>query len=294
MFHREGVVVARRSVITDLMELSSRLPWLLALGLALGSYFGLHWLALRFATPVAPQGLSDLATVYTHTLIAALTSVFQYIVPLALVAGAIMSLVQRRRGAILFTRAISGGAAALHAFTWSEFEHVVGEGFRKDGYTVRSNVGGGPDGGVDLVLQKGAKQCLVQCKHWRTSSVGVAVIREFFGVMTAHRVDGGFVVTSGSFTAEARNFAAQCEIGLIDGSQLERWISRYRDSQADSRERSLKAPVTPVATPRESPPPACPKCSVAMVLRTARRGPSAGQPFWGCSRFPQCRETRPA
>jgi ssDNA-binding Zn-finger/Zn-ribbon topoisomerase 1 len=31
-----------------------------------------------------------------------------------------------------------------------------------------------------------------------------------------------------------------------------------------------------------------------MVLRTARQGSSAGQRFWGCARFPKCRETRPA
>jgi hypothetical protein len=29
-----------------------------------------------------------------------------------------------------------------------------------------------------------------------------------------------------------------------------------------------------------------------MVQRMARRGPRAGRPFWGCSRFPRCRGTR--
>jgi restriction system protein len=167
------------------MELSSRLPWALALGLALGSYVGLHWAAVRFATPVSLHGMTDFATVYTHSLISTLAGVFQYILPLALVAGAIVSFVRRSRGVILFNRAAEGDAPAVDGFTWSDFEQVVEAVFRKEGYTVRGNVGGGADGGVDLVLQKGAKQFLVQCKHWRTSSVGVAVIREFFGVMTA-------------------------------------------------------------------------------------------------------------
>ncbi len=35
----------------------------------------------------------------------------------------------------------------------------------------------------------------------------------------------------------------------------------------------------------------CPKCGRAMVRRTARRGPRSGMDFWGCSGYPQCKET---
>ncbi|MGB4805952.1 MAG: hypothetical protein WBV59_25160 [Anaerolineae bacterium] len=31
-----------------------------------------------------------------------------------------------------------------------------------------------------------------------------------------------------------------------------------------------------------------------MRLRTAHKGPRAGQPFWGCSGYPDCTGTRPA
>jgi restriction system protein len=39
-------------------------------------------------------------------------------------------------------------------------------------------------------------------------------------------------------------------------------------------------------------PPACPNCGKPMVLRTARKGRKAGQPFWGCTGFPDCKGTR--
>jgi restriction system protein len=39
-------------------------------------------------------------------------------------------------------------------------------------------------------------------------------------------------------------------------------------------------------------PPACRNCGKPMVLRTARKGSKAGQPFWGCSGFPDCKGTR--
>jgi ATP-dependent helicase HepA len=33
----------------------------------------------------------------------------------------------------------------------------------------------------------------------------------------------------------------------------------------------------------------CPICGVAMTLRTARFGPNAGNEFWGCSNYPNCK-----
>lgn len=38
--------------------------------------------------------------------------------------------------------------------------------------------------------------------------------------------------------------------------------------------------------------PACPNCGRPMLVRTARKGQKAGQPFWGCSGYPDCRGTR--
>jgi hypothetical protein len=37
----------------------------------------------------------------------------------------------------------------------------------------------------------------------------------------------------------------------------------------------------------------CPTCGSPMKVRTARRGGSRGEKFYGCSKFPKCRGTRP-
>jgi restriction system protein len=39
--------------------------------------------------------------------------------------------------------------------------------------------------------------------------------------------------------------------------------------------------------------PMCPLCGQPMRHRTARKGPKAGQPFWGCSAYPDCKGTLP-
>ncbi|GEM_PF-1499385 len=37
----------------------------------------------------------------------------------------------------------------------------------------------------------------------------------------------------------------------------------------------------------------CPRCSSLMSLRTAKKGRNSGSKFWGCSKYPRCKGTRP-
>ncbi len=39
------------------------------------------------------------------------------------------------------------------------------------------------------------------------------------------------------------------------------------------------------------PVPQCRRCQALMVLRTAKSGSNAGQQFWGCTRYPECKGT---
>ncbi len=42
-----------------------------------------------------------------------------------------------------------------------------------------------------------------------------------------------------------------------------------------------------------TPVPLCPLCSTPMKLRIAKQGKNAGNKFWGCSKFPDCKGTSP-
>lgn len=152
-----------------------------------------------------------------------------------------------------------------------------------EGYTVTENTDTGPDGGVDLRLKKDGNRFLVQCKQWRNMKLGVKVVRELYGVMTAENATGGIVITSGIFTQEARNFVMGKPIDLVEGNQLSALIDIVRkDSQV------FHKPVEMNTTTRP-----CPQCDGTMVLREAKRGNNIGQKFWGCSKFPKCRATEP-
>jgi restriction system protein len=86
----------------------------------------------------------------------------------------------------------SKGADALNGMSWREFELLVGEAFRLQGYKVTEQGGAGPDGGVDIVLRKGSDTFLVQCKQCKAFKVSVGVVRELYGVMAAQGAAGGF------------------------------------------------------------------------------------------------------
>lgn len=67
---------------------------------------------------------------------------------------------------------------------------LVGEYFRRQGFAAVNNFEVGPDGGVDVLLKKGADRYLVQCKRSRAVRVGLQPVRELYGVMAAQRVAG--------------------------------------------------------------------------------------------------------
>jgi restriction system protein len=62
---------------------------------------------------------------------------------------------------------------SIRSLSWKQLEELVGEAYRRQGYSVLENEGAGPDGGVDLWLEKNGNRYLVQCKHWRSQKVGV-------------------------------------------------------------------------------------------------------------------------
>lgn len=180
---------------------------------------------------------------------------------------------------------------AIAAMDWREFEMLLAAGFRQRGFQVRERGGAGADGGVDLVLVRGGERFLVQCKHWRANAVGVEVVRELYGVMVAAGAAGGYVVTSGTFTRPARDFASGRNIELVDGSDLLPLLRTASVRAVNHAEPISKAPELADA-PLPTAAPECPECGTAMVLRTAKRGKSARSRFWGCSRYPRCRGTR--
>ena len=119
---------------------------------------------------------------------------------------------------------------SIKALGWKEFEELVAEAYRRQGFRVIENCFG-PDGGVDVKLIKDNQTILMQCKQWRSKNVGVAVIREMFGVLTAENASKVVIICCGGFTRDASSFAEGKPIELIGGVEL---LSIVKDVQNNS------------------------------------------------------------
>lgn len=262
-----------------IVELTALLPWWGGVMLAGASYGALH---LYVSRPMSPVALGETSTFLIQAMTRGLATTGQYLLPILFLIAAVMSVFRRRKRRQLLA-GVSAAPDALDGMTWREFEMLVGEAFRVQGYSV-VETGGSADGGVDVVLRKDSEKYFVQCKQWRAQTVGVPIVRELYGAMAAHGATGGFVVTSGRFTKPAIEFAQGRNLTLIDGPQLHAMIQRV--SQNSLAAKNAASPIVPAESP------ACPTCSKPMAMRTARRGPKTGQRFWGCTGYPTCTGTR--
>jgi len=271
----------KQSRIDHLLSLISKLPWWAGVIFALAAYFMLHSLVTREVTAVSQPGIMGGAV--SPVLLNTLATLGQYLLPVIFLLGAAVSAYGRYG-----REAIPGGAAtraewgALNAMTWRQFETLVGESFRRKGYSV-TKTAGGSDSDFNLVLKRQGQTFLVQCKQWRAIQVGVNTVRELNVVMTAQGANGGFVVTSGLFTEEAQAFARNHHIELLDGKALHALIHGVTVP-----DKAGLGPLNAVTSGA----PFCPECQGRMTLRKAKRGKHAGKTYWCCMRYPDCKGRR--
>ncbi|WP_213946937.1 restriction endonuclease [Luteibacter sp. dw_328] len=119
----------------------------------------------------------------------------------------------------------AGGTDALARLTWQDFEHLLAEHYRAQGYRVEHHA---PvtslkalAAGVDLRLTRGNESVILQCKHWDALEVEVQEVNELLSVMLNEAATKGILVTRGRFSAEAINIQRrQPRLQLMDGDVL--------------------------------------------------------------------------
>ncbi|MEH6357445.1 MAG: restriction endonuclease [Pseudomonadales bacterium] len=258
--------MARRN--DGVLDVLILLPWWVSVMVA-----GVTYIALTFVIPLI---LTD--NQFFQVFAKALPQLAPYLAFVLLIPAPLSAINTWRKRRLLEQQT---GIHSIRSISWKEFEELVAEAYRRKGFSVIENHKAGADGGVDIRLKKDNQTHLIQCKQWKSQKVGVSVIREMFGVMTAESASSVIVITSGIFTQEAKNFADGKPIDLVDGSQLESLIGQVQSSD--------KLVVTP--PPVGSRQAQCPRCNGKLVLRMAKKGPNSGNKFYGCSSFPKCRYT---
>lgn len=256
--------MARKTNLEKTVETLSILPWWASLLIAVVGYLGLHALA-QSTVPTAESGIPDMSALVLRSF----AKLFQYIVPLVFTAAAVVSIFKRKHRRELLDS--QRNLQTIKQLSWREFELMVGEAYRRNGYQVIETPEG-PDGGVDLVARKDGEKYLIQCKHWQSRKVDVKIVREMLGVLSRSGAAGGVIVTTGELTTAARSEAEGQALELIDGNGLQKLLAEIEViSQADEEA------------------PECPRCQRVMVKRMNKK---SGEEFWGCPSYPSCHGTR--
>lgn len=114
---------------------------------------------------------------------------------------------------------------ALLAIPPASFENLCQRLLRESGFTKVDVTGKSGDGGIDgigvLRVSLLSFHVFFQCKRYR-GSVGASAIRDFRGAMVG-RTDKGLLITTGTFTADAKREATRDGapvLDLIDGEAL--------------------------------------------------------------------------
>jgi hypothetical protein len=76
-------------------------------------------------------------------------------------------------------------------------------------------------------------------------------------------------------------------------TQIAQYLELVETHPSTSNTAAVPQPTSPQVSKPIASAPACPKCGVPMVVRTAKRGKSQGRQFYGCPNYPRCREVLP-
>ncbi|MBM3367859.1 MAG: restriction endonuclease [Betaproteobacteria bacterium] len=105
---------------------------------------------------------------------------------------------------------------ALRGMNWDAFSNLLEEGFRRDGYAVE-RLGGAQ---ADFELTKAGRKSLVACKRWKAARTGVEPLRELRAAGEAREAAECLYVLAGDLSEQARGFAMQNRIRLVEGPEL--------------------------------------------------------------------------
>jgi HJR/Mrr/RecB family endonuclease len=120
----------------------------------------------------------------------------------------------------------------LYSLTPRQFEELVAELLARQGFDVHTTART-RDGGKDIVVSSrnplGEQVYYVECKRYGPDNpVGVALVRELYGVVQSDRVTGGMLATTSYFTRDALGFQSSVphQLALKDHADLKRWLEK--------------------------------------------------------------------
>lgn len=116
-------------------------------------------------------------------------------------------------------------ASELDLHSGTEFEEFLAGLFRAQGYSAELTPVTG-DYGADLILSKDGQRIAVQAKRY-VGSVGVSAVQEALSGQAYYQCDTAWVVTTGTFTANAQELAKKSGVKMIGRSDIGNLMAQH-------------------------------------------------------------------
>ena len=215
--------MAREGSLLDWMEVLGRQPWWVSVLLAAVVFAGLRWVVpWAFAQPEEAESL-------VSALFAPVASTVPAFAP---IAAAFFLIPAAMSG---FRRWRDGNRGAkestpIHLRNWND---VVVKYYGREGYRPTAH---GADRGVDLTLENDSgKLLLVRCEHpAQRPKVDRKLVYALYSKMVAQGAHEGVLVTSASFTADAREFAEDKPITLAEEADFKKMLAKVQRTDGAS------------------------------------------------------------
>lgn len=115
---------------------------------------------------------------------------------------------------------------AAHSMPWRSFADTLETAWAREGCTVERLPTGGA---ADLALARGGQTTLVSARRWKAATHGVEPLRELHAAMQARGASAGiYVLTHGQLSDNARLFARDHGITVLQGAGLAQWLLAAR------------------------------------------------------------------
>jgi restriction system protein len=101
----------------------------------------------------------------------------------------------------------------LRTLSSEQFAGELAERFRGDGYTVNRVAS-------DLELERGGRKTLVACRRFKAGRTGVEPLHELEAARKAREAQECIYVATGEITEQARAFARDHNLRLLEGAEL--------------------------------------------------------------------------
>lgn len=111
--------------------------------------------------------------------------------------------------------------------SWRDFSGIVEDAFRQDGYTVARL----DSGDADIAISKAGKTALVSCKRWKAASAGIEPLRELHAAIERQEAHEGIYLTTGAVSDNAKRFATEKKIQVVQGADLARMLLAMRNNK---------------------------------------------------------------